>query len=511
MEGPTLFRKSNRLDISTRLADNERQLQNVLTPADDLFFRRLTLGDHQQVMLVFLTDLVGKELLDLAVLQGLFKAKGKTRRWNPTELQQRLIAISEVTMVQSLESVVTGLLAGQAVLFIEGHGQALLLDVLSWEHRGVQKTENEVSLRGSQASFTENLVNNIAQLRRFLPTPDLKVELQSLKSLPRVRYGLVYHQKFAQASMVTAVRRRIANADAEGLLDSGALEEAIRDHPWSPFPTINYTERPDRLAAQLLEGKVGIFMENSPTVLTAPALFAEFLQVPEDYYQNFLMQSGIRLLRNLSLLISLLLPGLYVAIMDFHHELIPRALYISLAQQRQGVPLPLAMEVFLLEIFFELLREAGLRLPRPIGQSVSIVGGLVIGEAAVQAHLVMAGTVIMVALTGIASFVIPGYEMAGALRILRFIFLLFSALLGSVGFVLTFMGVLFHVSSLKSFEIPYLHGYLPSGLQHVGDVWIRGPHYSPITPSWHKNKQGIFGGQKGGGRRWRQWKRERAP
>ena len=336
-----------------------------------------------------------------------------------------------------------------------------------------------MALRGSQSGFTELLDNNIALIRRFILDSQLKVERSVLGRVTKTPYCIMYMEAIADSAIVQEVKNRLARAQqhVDKILDSGYIEELIRDMPSSPFPTVNTTEKPDRTAAHLLEGKVAILVNNSPIVLTVPALLAEFLDAPDDYYGNFLLQSAIRLLRYLAFWLSLTLPTLYVAVLCYHHELLSTSFLSTVMTQRQGVPLPTIVEVLVMEVTFEILREAGLRLPRPIGQAVSIVGALVIGQAAVQAGVVMATTVIIVAATAIMSFTIPGFAVAGAIRLLRFPLLILVGIFGLPGFVLGIMMILFHLVNVRSFGIVYTATLAPRKFTDIFYTLVRAPYY----------------------------------
>jgi spore germination protein KA len=462
--------------VSRDLRTNEQLLHQIFENCDDVYFRHFQIGNsNREAILLFISNLVDKELLDLSILKELLSGQ-KTRRTISMEtINKHLLSTSLVQSVRTIPQVVESVTAGDIVLLVDKEDTALCIGLLSFEHRSIEKSENEVSIRGPQHAFNENMMSNIAAVRRFIASAELKVEKHIIGRVTKTPYCLVYHNSLADPKMVREVKKRIYNLNIDKVIDSSYLEEQIRDSPWSPFPTVNYTEKPDRVASQLLEGKIAIFVENSPNILTVPALFVEFLHVPEDYYQNFIFQSAIRILRYVSFFISLFLPSLFVAIVAYHHELIPASLLTSMMSQRQGVPLPTVIEVIAMEITFEVLREAGLRLPRPVGQAVSIVGALVIGDAAVQAALVMPSTVIVVATTGIASFTTPGYSMSIAIRFLRFPVLICTGVLGLLGFTLGILIIAFHLVTLKSFGVLYTGGFAPRYLADIEDSILRLP------------------------------------
>jgi spore germination protein KA len=463
---------SKNASLSNRLSVNIPHLHEIFNRCDDICFRELQVG-KQVALLVFVTDLVNLEWLNESVVRGIMRLNSK-RRLTIEEIRNHALSVSQIIEIHTFMEVEQKVVSGHVVLLLDGSSCALSIPLQEWEHRTVDKAENEVSLRGPQQAFTEHMMNNIALIRSFVADARLKVEKSTIGNVTHTPYCIIYHESFVDSEVLEQLKQRIAGLEIDKLFDSGMLEELLKDSRWSPFPTVNYTEKPDRLVAQLLEGRIGIMVQNSPTVLTVPALFVEFLQVPEDYYQSTLLQSAVRVLRYVAFLTALVTPSLYVAVLGFHHELIPESFLSSLLEQRSGVPLPTAVEVLVMEITFEILREAGLRFPRPIGQAISIVGALVIGQAAVQARLVMASTVIVVAITGITSFTIPGYAMSAGIRMLRFPLLIATSFLGILGFILVMMMIAFHILTLRSFGVIYTSGLSPYIKRSAADTMIRG-------------------------------------
>jgi spore germination protein KA len=287
--------------------------------------------------------------------------------------------------------------------------------------------------------------------------------------------AIMYIKGIVNEKVVTEVKQRLNRINIDSILESGYIEQLIEDQTWTTFPTIYHTERPDVVTSQLLEGRVAIFVDGTPFVLTAPAVFIQFFQAPDDYYSRFDISTGIRLLRIMSFFIALIGPSLYIAVTTFHQEMIPTAMAIAIAAQRENVPFPAFIEAVIMEVTFEILREAGLRLPRSVGQAVSIVGALVIGQAAVQAGFVSPVMVIVVALTAIANFSTPSFSMAIAARLLRFIIMLLATFLGFYGIMLAIMFMTIHLCSLRSFGVPYMSPIAPFNLGQQQDVLVRFP------------------------------------
>ena len=326
-----------------------------------------------------------------------------------------------------MDKVTDAVLSGSVALFVDGYAEALLIGLKNLPQRGVEKADIEVVVRGPKESFAETIEVNTALIRRRLRSPNLVIEGLRLGRQTNTTIAIAYLKGVVSPELVQEVRSRIERIDIDAILDGGYIEELIQDDPYSPFPQLGYSERPDRVVSTLLQGRVGIIIDGTPMVLYVPVSFTDMLQSPEDYYEHYHYSTAIRLLRFLGLIISLLLPSFYIAITTFHQEMIPTQLLISIVAYREGVPFPAVLEALIMEMTFEALREAGIRLPRAVGQAISIVGALVIGQAAVQAGFVSPLMVIIVALTGIASFMIPAYNQALSMRLIRFPFMLLAA------------------------------------------------------------------------------------
>jgi spore germination protein KA len=318
---------------------------------------------------------------------------------------------------------------------------------------------------------------NTSLVRRKIKDPRLWLETISIGSITKTNVTMMYLNGIAKPSVIDEARSRLKAIDIDGVLEGGYIEEQIEDSKYSIFPTVFNTELPDSVAAQLLEGKVAILVDGTPNVLLVPTQFVSFVQSSEDYYQRALYSSLLRLLRFVSGFISLLLPSLYIAITTFHRDMLPTSLLISLAAQREGVPFPAFIEAVAMEITFEILREAGLRMPRAIGQAVSVVGTLVIGQAAVEAGIVSAAMVIVVSVTAISTFTVPAYSMSIPVRMLRFAFMGLAASFGLFGIIMGFFTLLLHLCSLRSFGEPYMAPLSPFIAAEQQDALIRLPRW----------------------------------
>lgn len=475
--------------LSPALETNLRRIKAILNKCSDVIYREFVFAQNEQIRLtlIYTDGLSDKSQLSEQIMRALalevpMAVSGQeiTKARALEFIKQRGLCIHQIRETDKLRDVIHAILSGDTVLLLDGHATAIINGARGWEGRKISDPEVEPTVRGSRESFIETLRINTALIRRRIKSSDLKIEALRLGEVTDTDVAIAYIEGIVNDKLVTEVKSRLERIKVDAILESGYIEEMIEDNPWSPFPTINHTERPDRVAAMLLEGRVAILVDGTPFVLTVPNLFVEYLQTAEDYYERFLFISALRLVRFFSMLISLILPSLYVAVVSFHHELLPTTLLLNIAAQREAVPLPVFVEVLIMELTFEILREAGVRLPRPIGQAVSIVGALVIGEAAVRAGLVAAATVIIVAFTGIASFVFA-YSASIAFRMLRFTLMVLSGAMGLFGLIsgLAIIGI--HLCTLRSFGVPYLSPVAPTTGVDLKDVVFRAPLWAMFS------------------------------
>lgn len=374
------------------------------------------------------------------------------------------------------EELVKALLGGAVVLLQEAEPIAQALQLQGGERRPVEEPKGERVVRGPREGFVESLRTNIALIRRRLKTSALRVHAYQVGTLTQTSVNLLWLAGTAPPELISEVERRLSMIDLDAVLDSGYVEDLIQDRWYSPFPQILYTERPDTAVANLVEGRALLLVDGSPAALVVPAVLTSFMQANEDYYDRFHMVSFIRILRYIFLFVALALPSVYIAATTFQSQIFPTPLFYSVAGLRESVPFSALLEAVLMEIVFEVMREAGLRLPSALGQAISIVGALVIGDAATRAGLVSPMMVIVVALTGLANFMIPRYNFGVPIRLLRFPLMLLSGLLGMIGLGCGLSAILLHLCSLKSFGVPYLTPVAPLDWRGLLDYAIRAPH-----------------------------------
>jgi spore germination protein KA/spore germination protein len=455
--------------LSADIKANIESVRQVLKVFDDLVVRNFTIGPAETGMkaaVLFIDGMVSKESISDFVIKYL--ASPQNDRIQPS--------IQELETAHDLRQVIRNILSGNTVMFVAGKSKAYLISTRGWEKRSVEEPHTESVVRGPRDGFTETIGVNSALIRARLKDHHLKLRHLVVGQRTHTDVNVMYIEGLADPGIVNEIIRRIRSINIDGVLESGYIEQFIQDRKWSPFPQIQNTERPDKAVANLLEGKIVILVDGTPFVLIAPAIFAQFYQSPEDYYERFYIATLIRMIRSISMFIALLLPSLYIAFSAFHPEMIPSRLMIAMAAGRSTVPFPAIVEAFIMEVAIEILREASVRLPGPIGPTIGIVGALVIGEAAVTAGLVSPIMVIIVALTTIGSFASPSYSSAISIRMLRFPMMILASMFGLYGIMLFLIVIAIHLSSLKSFGVPYLTPLSPIKLREMRDLLVRAPH-----------------------------------
>lgn len=384
-----------------------------------------------------------------------------------------LLQQSQFAKVNDTKTAVVGILDGNVAVFHSGI--VYLLDVYGPEARSVQPSETETVIAGPHDAFVESASVNLSLIRRRLKSPHLKIRKYAVGEISKTAVYVLYIEEIADIKLVEDMEQRIQNIETDELNDGGKLTQFIEDQSNSVFPQFLTTERPDVALSKLAAGRIIAIVDNSPTVVSAPASFFEFFSSPDDYYQRWALGTALRLLRFLALLITVTFTAMYVSVTTFHYEMIPEALLRTLAESRNRVPFPPVYEALLMEIMIELLREAGARLPTKIGQTIGIVGGIVIGQAAVQAGLTSNVLIIAVASSAIASFVIPSYMMSASIRLIRFGVIILAGIWGNMGLVMGIALIIIHLSGLTSLGTSYITPVAPMKLSDWKDVFIRAP------------------------------------
>lgn len=451
----------------------------------DVNFREFNIGrTGNQAAIIFIDGLSDKQLIDQHIMKTLMispseeNKQKKVYEKNPDFKQfikRDILSISGLKEVQNLNDLVSEVLAGSTALLIDGLPDALILGTAKGKSRNLQEPVTEALVRGPRIGFTETLSDNTALLRQHSKCDNLSILKFQVGKRTKKELVIAYVDDIANSDLVEEVKNRVKKVDIDNVPESGYVEQLIEDNYLSPFPQVQNTERPDRVISALMEGRVAILLDGTPFALIVPVTFSMLLQSPEDYYERWIPGTLIRLLRYVAAIFSLLGPALYISFISFHPGLIPTKLAISIIGTREGVPFPALIEALFMEVAIEILREAGLRLPKPIGPAMGIVGGLIIGEAAVQAGIISPIMVIVVAVTAISSFTIPQYNAGIALRFLRFGAMFCAAVFGLYGVVLFFLLLCSHLVKLKSFGVPYVSPAVPYRLSDWKDFMVRMP------------------------------------
>ncbi len=461
---------------------NIETLRSIYRQCSDVVFRSFFLFGKKKAMIIYIEGLSDIKGIEEYVLSPLMQEAAFDAGVDPlNELIEKNLPVSKVKRSGMLADCIESISSGNPILLCDGENEAFSLGLAKWEKRGIEEPTAEAGIRGPREGFNESLQVSTSQLRRIIKSPALKMKSMKIGNYTKTKVILAYIDGLADKNLIEEVTNRLKRIQIDGILESNYIEEMIEDNPFSPFPQILSTERPDTACAHLLEGRAVILVEGTPFCLIVPVSFFSLIQSHEDYYQRYVASTVIRWMRYVFLAISLLLPSLYVAILSFHQEMVPGSLLVSIASSREAVPFPAVIEALIMEISFEALREAGVRLPKQVGAAVSIVGALVIGQAAVQAGLVSAPMVIIVAITGIASFMIPRYFAGMAIRMLRFPMMLLSATLGLLGIMLGIIAIVIHLCALRSFGEPYLAPIAPLKREELKDVLWRSPWWMMDT------------------------------
>lgn len=474
------FDKFPEIPLKPELDKNIELLKSAYTNCPDVIFREFIIAGQINATLLYIDGLSNIEEIDQHVLKTLIQIENFEQD-KSFESVKRNLAVSDVKEFSSLSEVFKQISSGNPVILIDKQISGISLGLPMWDKRGIEEPAAESVIRGPREGFVETIRVNTSLLRRKIRHPSLKMKQMNIGRYTDTQVIIAYIEGIANNTLIKEVTDRLERIEIDGILESGYIEEMIEDHPFSPFPQILTTERPDVAAACLLEGRIVILIDGTPFSLIAPCTFASLLQAPEDYYNRFLMSSFIRWLRYLFFIIALLAPSAYVAILTYHQEMIPTSLFLTIAQSREQIPFPALIEALIMEITFEALREAGIRLPKQVGAAVSIVGALVIGQAATAAGLVSSPMVMVVAITGIASFLIPRYAAGIAIRMLRFPIMILSGMLGLLGVMLGIIAIIVHLCTLRSFGVPYLDSTSLLKIRNLKDVLIRSPWWAMDT------------------------------
>jgi spore germination protein len=472
------------LDLSKKIEENYEKFQAFLKESSDAVFRKFKLGRSGiNCALVYIDGLIDKNVVHDSILRPMmfeishFEYEEDVIK--PSDaydlVLNHAVSVADIKETASLDEAMLYVMSGEAALMVDGFEKLIIVSARGWATRGISDPQTEGVIRGAKEGFTETLRTNTALLRRKCKDPNMVIKTIRLGRRSKTDVAYIYIKGITNPKLLEEVEERLIKIDIDQIISSGHLEQLIQDNRITPIPQLQATERPDKAIDNLMEGRVIILVDNSPFALTIPTTFAQFFQSPEDYNERWVVASFIRSLRWIASFLAVFTPAVYIAVVTYHSGLIPTRLALSIAATRAGVPFPSIIEAVLMEITIELLRESGARLPKAIGQTIGIVGGLIIGDAAVNAGLTSPIMVIVVALTAIASFVIPTYSAAIGLRTMRFPLMVLAAFFGLYGVMLGFIIINIHLVSIKTFGMSFMTPQAPTIFHDLKDFVIRAP------------------------------------
>lgn len=467
------------LKTSKNLTTNIDNIKNMLPETEDLVIRKFTVrGTNYQGAIIYIDGLVDSQLVHENILKSMLVEHKNLPAKAPelfNVLCEEIISITDMKLGHSLDDVANAILYGETAFYLDGIDKVLLMDTAGWMSRQIDEPTTETVVRGPKEGFIEDVRTNMMLIRRYIRDPNLRFKQFSVGRRSKSALVVAYIKDITHPELVKEVTRRIEAIDMDAAIESGYIEQWIEDSFLSPFPQILNSERPDRIATGLLRGKIAILLDGTPFVLIAPVTLSYLLHVPEDYYERWTIGTLLRILRYGAAFLAIFLPSIYIALVSYHQGMIPTDLALSIASTREGVPFNPFVEAIAMGATMELLREAGARLPTAVGQTIGIVGGIVIGEAAVQAGIVSPIMVIIVALTAIASFAIPTFSVVISFRIIRFGLMGLAAFLGLFGLILGYIILNIHIVRLRSFGVPYSAPFSPTFWRDWKDLILRVP------------------------------------
>ena len=502
------------MKINKNIDKNIEYLENRFKDFGDLIKRKFPIGENRKIDLYisYIDVMTDKEFIDKIVQSLMIEIREASpsldfiRESVFNAIKNGGIPTPDLMEETDFENVITHMLSGNTVLLIDGFEKCIILSTKGFPRRSVSNADTEVVVQGSKEAFTETFRVNSVLIRRRIKDTNLKLKQMQIGRRSKTDIGVMYMENLVRTEILDEVFKRLKKIDIDAILDSGYIEQFIEDNTISPFPQMQMTERPDKVASALLEGRVAIIVDNTPFVIIVPTVLASFYQSAEDYYQRWEIMSFIRIIRYIAGALAVCLPGLYIAIAVFHPSMIPMELILKMSDARKEVPIPAVLEIILMELAFETLREAGIRLPQAIGSTLGIVGGIIIGQAAVEAGLVSPIVVIVISLTAICSFAIPNIALVSGYRLTKYFIIFTSATLGIFGFWIGILVCLIHLSTLKSFGIPYLYPFVSNGIsdsKDMKDTFLKLPIFMfkkrPIFTKKGERKRLNFSKEKNGG------------
>ncbi|MBW5458640.1 MULTISPECIES: spore germination protein [Clostridium] len=476
-------------EIYKNIDKNIKYIKELLEGSSDMVFREFLIG-NTKAFIVYIDGMADKNLLNDYVLESLMLEAHKLNSID--NIKNKILTVTDLSEQEKLSKGIDLVLSGETLLLIDGIDKAYVIATRLWPVRGIGEPQSETAIKGSRDGFTETIRFNTALVRRRIRDTRLKIEPKKLGVRSKTDVTIMYIEDIVNQDVLNNLYDRLEEIKIDAIFGSGYVEHFIEDNKWSLFPTTKSTERPDVVASALYEGRVAILVDNSPFAIIVPTTLPSLFQSPDDYYQRWMHSSIIRIIRLFSMIISMILPAMYVAVTSYHSAIIPTKLAYFIASSREGVPFPAYMEAIIMELSLALLMESIVRLPKPVGSTIGIVGGLIIGQAAVSAGIVSPIMIIIVSITTITNFTAPSYDVSSSFRIIRFLLIIAASFLGLYGVVLGLIVVLIHLVRLKSFGIPYLSPIVNPSMSDFKDMYIRAPIRSfKKRPDYMKTRDKI--------------------
>jgi len=481
----TLEKQSNQKDqsVSRQIDVNIEQIKKIYQFPDnkDVKFREFRIGGTgKRVAIFFISSITDVRTIEDSAIKPLIQT---------TEIKaeiKEILSTQNVTSLSEIKEVVTNINTGNAVIFADNATKAYAFECANFQGRSVERAENEVLIKGSKEALTEKVIVNLSLIRKRIKNESLIAESITISERSQNEVFMLYIRNVADDQLVGNIKNRLETLNVDAIQNLSLLEQYIEERSFSFFPSILYSERPDRAASFLEDGHVVLLMDNSPDALILPATFWSFFHTPEEHYLRFFFGNFVRLIRASSMFITIFISAIYIAVTSYHSEMIPPDLLLAIAGSREKVPFPVFFEILLMEAAFEFIREAGLRVPNPMGPTIGIVGALILGQAAVEANIISPIVIIVVALSGLTSFTMSDISLNYALRIIRFLFILSAGLFGIVGMTSLFAVGIFYLVSLKSFGVPYLAPMTPNFVSSGDTIFRRVLKNEKFRPGYLK-------------------------
>lgn len=473
------YNDNPKLDMS--LDKNINLLRNIFRNDETLIFRKFQNKSLKKSLccIIYIDGMVNIELINENIVKAVLNSDLSQDIQDKdllAELMNKVIVSSNVTDETSISKIISSVISGDTLFLLDGYNTALIISSKGWQSRSIIEPESSKVIRGPREGFTESIVVNLTLLRRRIRNPELKFKFKDIGARTNTKICISYIEGIAQEGILRELEKRLDTIDIDGILDSGYIQELIRDAPFSPFETVGSNERPDTTAGKLLEGRIALFVDGSPFVLTVPYVVGENFQSSEDYYNNYILSSINRFLRGFTAVITIAIPSIFLAIVTYHQEMLPTPMLLSIISSIKDVPIPTSVSLFSMLVIFDIIREATTRMPANISQAVSIIGTIILGQAAIEARLVSAPVLIITALTGITTFM--NMNFLSAAIIFRNFTLLGASFLGIYGFFMCFIIMYLHLMSLRSFGVPYMMSVTKARNHDGQDAWIRAPWWS---------------------------------